>query len=106
MPLFKRPDRKFLKTDRPLNIAHRGGRGLSSEHTIVAYKKALYVGADVLELDVHSTKDGEIVVIHDPTVDRTTNGTGLVNELTLSEIKRLDAGYRFAIKGGAKEDYP
>jgi glycerophosphoryl diester phosphodiesterase len=57
-------------------------------------------------LDVHSAKDNEIVVIHDPTVDRTTDGKGLVNELTLSEIKRLDAGYRFAIKRGDKEDYP
>ncbi len=106
MPLFKRPDREFLKTDRPLNIAHRGGRGLSPEHTIFAYKKALEVGADVIELDIHSTKDDEIVVIHDPAVDRTTDGKGLVNELTLSEIKRLDAGYRFAIKRGDKEDYP
>lgn len=106
MPLFIRPDRAFLKTDRPLNIAHRGGRGLSPEHTIFAYKKALQVGADVLELDVHSTKDGEIIVIHDPKVDRTTDGKGKVNELTLSEIKRLDAGYRFAIKRGNKEEYP
>ena len=106
MPLFKRPDREFLKTDRLLNIAHRGGRGLSPEHTIFAHKKALEVGADVLELDVHSTKDGEVVVSHDPTVDRTTDGKGLVNELMLSEIKRLDAGYSFAIKRGNKEEYP
>ncbi|MEK6677776.1 MAG: glycerophosphodiester phosphodiesterase [Nitrospirota bacterium] len=106
MPLFRRPDRKFLKTGRPLNIAHRGGRGLSPEHTIFAYKKALQVGADVLEIDIHATKDSEIVVIHDPTVDRTTDGKGKVNELTLSEIKRLDAGYRFAIKRGNKEEYP
>lgn len=106
MPLFKKPDRTFLKTDRLLNIAHRGGRGLSPEHTIFAYKKALQVGADVLELDVHSTKDGEIVVIHDQTVDRTTDGKGLVKELTLSEIKGLDAGYRFTIKRDNKEDYP
>lgn len=106
MPLFKRPDRPFLKTDRPLNIAHRGGRGLSPEHTIAAYKKALRVGADVLEIDAHATRDGEMVVIHDPTVDRTTNGKGGVNELTLSEIKGLDAGYRFAVKKDGKEDYP
>lgn len=106
MPLFRRPDRKFLKTSRPLNIAHRGGRGLSPEHTIFAYKNALQAGADVLELDVHSTKDSEIIVIHDSTVDRTTDGKGLVKELTLSEIKGLDAGYRFAIKKGGKEDYP
>lgn len=106
MPLFRRPDRKFLKTDRPLNIAHRGGRGLSPEHTILAYKKALEAGADVLEIDVHATKDSKIVVIHDPAVDSTTNGKGRVNELTLSEIKSLDAGYRFAIKRGNKEEYP
>lgn len=106
MPLFRRPDRAFLKTGRPLNIAHRGGKGLSPEHTIFAYEKALQVGADVLELDIHSTKDGEIVAIHDPTVDRTTDGKGRVKELTLSEIKRLDAGYRFTIKRDNKEDYP
>ncbi len=106
MPLLKRVDRAFLKTDRPLNIAHRGGRGLSPEHTILAYKKALEAGADVLEMDIHSTKEDEIVVIHDPTVVRTTNGKGMVNELTLSEIKRLDAGYRFAIKRRNKEIYP
>ena len=106
MPLFKRPDRIFLKTDKPLNIAHRGGRGLSPEHTIFAYKKALQVGADVLEIDVHATKDSEIIVIHDPTVDRTTDGKGSVNELMLSEVKRLDAGYSFAIKRGNKEEYP
>ncbi|MBI5182547.1 MAG: glycerophosphodiester phosphodiesterase [Nitrospirae bacterium] len=106
MLLFRRPDRTFLKTNRPLNIAHRGGRGLSPEHTIFAYKKALQVGADVLEIDVHSTKDGEIVVIHDPTVDRTTDGTGRVREFTSLEIKRLDAGYRFVIKMRDKEDYP
>lgn len=106
MLLFKRQDRPFLKTDRPLNIAHRGGRGLSPEHTIAAYKKALKVGADVLEIDVHATRDGEMVVIHDPTVDRTTNGKGGVNELTLSEIKGLNAGYWFAVKKDNKEDYP
>lgn len=106
MLLFRRPDRTFLKTNRPLNIAHRGGMGIFPEHTIFAYKKALQAGADVLETDVRSTKDGEIVVIHDQTVDRTTNGKGSVNELMLSEIKRLDTGYRFAIKRGDKEDYP
>lgn len=106
MLLFRRPDRIFLKAGRPLNIAHRGGRSLSPEHTIFAYKNALQAGADVLELDVHSTKDSEIIVIHDPTVDRTTDGKGRVNELMLSEIKRLDAGYRFTIKRGNKEDYP
>ncbi len=106
MPLFKRPDKTFLKTDRPLNIAHRGGRGISPEHTIFAYKRALDAGADVLEIDVHSTKDNEIIVIHDPTVDRTANGNGKVNELTLSEIKRFDAGYRFVAKRGDKEEYP
>ena len=83
-----------------------GGRGLSPEHTIAAYKKALKVGADVLEIDAHATRDGEMVVIHDPTVDRTTNGKGGANELTLSEIKGLDAGYRFAVKKTVKRIIP
>jgi glycerophosphoryl diester phosphodiesterase len=85
---------------RPLVIAHRGGAGLWPENTAHAFERAAAVGADVLEMDLHSTSDGALVIIHDATVDRTTNGTGRVGDLTLAELKRLDAGYRWTKDGG------
>ena len=81
--------------DLPLVIAHRGDNTNAPENTISAFKKALDLGADGIELDVRLTKDGKLVVIHDRTVDRTTNGTGLVNHHTQEEILRLDAGSWF-----------
>ncbi len=92
-------------SDRFLNISHRGGRWLWPEHTLVAYEGALDAGTDVLELDVHSTSDGELVVLHDDTVDRTTDGTGAVLSLTLAEVKALDAGHDFSQDGGATYPY-
>jgi len=100
-----RPDKPYLVSDRPLVMAHRGASGLAPENTLVAFRKALEAGADVLELDVHATEDGQVVVIHDETVDRTTDGTGLVKDFTLEELKRLDAGYRFTPDGGATYPY-
>ncbi len=75
-----------------LDIAHRGDSGDFPENTIAAFRAAADAGADLCELDVQATRDGAVVVIHDDTVDRTTDGTGAVNRLTLAEIKRLDAG--------------
>jgi glycerophosphoryl diester phosphodiesterase len=72
--------------------AHRGRSGPVPENTMAAFRNAVDLGADRLELDVQMTKDGELVVIHDETVDRTTNGTGRVADLTLAEIRALDAG--------------
>ncbi|UCD00186.1 MAG: glycerophosphodiester phosphodiesterase [Phycisphaerales bacterium] len=83
----------FFNRERVLAIAHRGGGGLWPENTMYAFAHAVELGVDVIEMDVHSTQDGEIVVIHDDTVDRTTNGTGRVQELTLAQLKQLDAGY-------------
>jgi glycerophosphoryl diester phosphodiesterase len=77
-------------------VAHRGGAGHAPENTMSAFHNAFEMKADYLELDVHVSKDGELVVIHDPTVDRTTNGTGYVKDLTLEELKNLDAGSSFA----------
>jgi glycerophosphoryl diester phosphodiesterase len=89
----------------PLLIAHRGGAGLAPENTLAAFHQAIGDwGADMIELDVHATADGECVVIHDPTVDRTTDGTGRVDQMTLEELRRLDAGYRFTPDGG--KSYP
>ena len=76
---------------RVLHIAHQGGERESPSNTMFAYERAIENGADVLEMDVNITKDGHIVVIHDTTVDGRTNGTGRVNELTLKQIKELDA---------------
>lgn len=75
-----------------LIFAHRGFSALYPENTMLAFKKAGDAGADGIELDVQMTKDGEIVVIHDEKVNRTTDGTGYVKDLTYSEIKRLNAG--------------
>jgi glycerophosphoryl diester phosphodiesterase len=86
-----------LKTKQlsPLKIGHRGAAGYCPENTIASFKKALELGADYLELDIQMTKDGELVVIHDTTVNRTTNGKGRVKDLTLREIQSLDAGSWF-----------
>ena len=74
---------------RVLNMAHQGGEIEAPSDTMFAFKTALDKGADVLEMDVHATADGEIVVLHDATVDRTTNGTGRVDQLTLEQIRQL-----------------
>jgi len=76
----------------PKIIAHRGANADAPENTMAAFQLALDQGADGIELDVMLSKDHEIVVIHDDTVDRTTNGTGQVSDLTLAELKALDAG--------------
>ena len=85
---------------RPLVFAHRGGGGLFPENTLEAFKYSAEMGVDVLELDIHSTADGKLVVMHDATVDRTTDGNGRVNELTFDQLKKLDAGYKFTNDGG------
>jgi len=87
------------KTTRPLVMAHRGGAGLWPENTMLAFERARDLGVDVIELDVHSTSDEVLVVMHDATVERTTNGVGRINDLTLAEIKKLDAGYRWSNDG-------
>lgn len=97
------PEHAYFQTlnfGRPLVIAHRGGAGLAPENTLNAFENSARLGVDVLELDVHASSDGALVVIHDRTVDRTTDGTGRVNALSLAEIKRLDAGFRFSPDGG------
>lgn len=81
----------------PLFAAHRGGALLWAENSLLAFRNALDLGADFLELDVHLTRDGEVVVIHDPTLDRTTNGTGPVRARTLAELRAL----RLKDRGGA-----
>ncbi len=72
--------------------AHRGALENHPENTILAFQEAIRLGAQMIEFDVRMTKDNKLVIMHDKTVDRTTNGTGLVSEFTLKEIKKLDAG--------------
>src|SRR5713101_6703580 len=88
--------RPFLAHERPLFFAHRGGSLLAPENTLVAFEGGVSYGADALELDIQMTLDGELVVIHDPTVDRTTAGIGSVARFTFDELRRLDAGFRFS----------
>lgn len=73
-------------------IAHRGASGQYPENTLLAFAKSLEQGADAIELDVRVTSDGVPIVLHDPTLDRTTNGTGAAAELALSAVRRADAG--------------
>ena len=70
-----------------LKIGHRGAKGYAPENTLMAFQKAIEMGIDGIELDVHLSLDGKIMVIHDPTIDTTTNGKGVVNKLSLQEIK-------------------
>lgn len=79
-----------------LVLAHRGASKIAPENTAIAFKKAFQIGADGIEFDVQMTKDKKLVVIHDERVDRTTNGIGYIKDLTLKEIKQLDAGSYFS----------
>ena len=79
-----------------LAIAHRGASGHAPENTLAAFRRAVSQGVSFIETDLHLTRDAHFVAIHDDTVDRTTGGHGLVNQLTLAEIRRLDAGSWFA----------
>ncbi len=80
---------------RPQVIAHRGASAQAPENTLAAFRRALALGVDAVELDVHLSADGEPVVLHDSIVDRTTDGTGLVRDLALAALRRLDAGRWF-----------
>jgi glycerophosphoryl diester phosphodiesterase len=96
---------RTLRDDWPANFAHRGASARAPENTLEAFRLAVEAGAGGLELDVHMTRDGEIVVIHDATVDRTTEGFGVVAEMTFDDLRSLDAGYRFSPDGGCTHPY-
>ena len=99
------PEFAFFESDRPMVIAHQGGEGLRPSNTLIAFENAVDLGVDVLEMDVHSTSDGTLVLIHDDTVDRTTDGSGRVKELTLAELQQLDAGDYWTPDDGATYPY-
>jgi len=98
---------EFFQAGGPDVIAHRGGAGLQPENTMVAFDRAVALGADVLELDVHASVDGALVVIHDATLTRTTDADGAVSSYSWSELNHVNAGYRFE-RGSSYpyRDYP
>jgi glycerophosphoryl diester phosphodiesterase len=98
------PGNPFL-SDQLLNIAHRGGGSSRPEATLPAFEHALTVGADVLEFDLHASSDGVVVVLHDDTIDRTTEGSGAVQDMSFAELRMLDAGYEFTPDGGQTFPY-
>ena len=79
-----------------LNIAHRGFSGKYPENTMRAFIEAVEVGCDGIETDLHITKDGEIVICHDETIDRTTNGTGYIAEYNYKDLRKFDAGIKYS----------
>ena len=81
---------------RPLVYAHRGGAALRPENTLAAFEHGLALGADGLEFDVHLSRDGVVVVHHDATLERTTNGTGPLSSLTAAQLAAIDAGHQFS----------
>src|SRR5215510_9183954 len=87
------PTQYYATAPKTSIIAHQGGEGVWPGDTLFAFEKAVEIGADVLEMDAHITQDGQIVLMHDETVDDTTDGTGLIEDVTLDELKRLDAAY-------------
>ncbi|HVN15400.1 MAG TPA: glycerophosphodiester phosphodiesterase [Anaerolineales bacterium] len=95
-------DRAYYDSDttQVLVIAHKGGDGLWPGNTIYAFRHAVKLGVDAIETDTHLTRDGVIVLLHDPRVDPTTNGTGLVEDMTLAEVKQLDAAYKWTPDDG------
>jgi len=100
-PLSSDEKHPFFDDDEgTLVMAHGGGLDLGPAGTLETFRQADEIGADVLEYNVHITADGELVVIHDATVDRTTNGSGRVNDMTLAEVQALDAGYAFQNEEG------
>ncbi len=99
----KKEPKPIFKNHKFIIFAHRGASGEYPESTLPAFKYALEEGANALELDIHMTRDSVIVVFHDSDVSRTTDGEGQIEDLTLAELKKLDAGYWFTKDG---ETYP
>lgn len=93
----------FDRLPRPLIMAHQGGEKQWPSNTMLAFREAKKLGVDVLDMDVHLSGDGELVLMHDTTVDRTTNGQGAIREMTWEQLSGLDAGYRFSLDG---QTYP
>jgi glycerophosphoryl diester phosphodiesterase len=91
----------YFAPPRPRVFGHRGAAGVAPENTLPSFALAAALGATYLELDVHATADGEIVVLHDPSLERTTDGSGPISALPWAQVAALDAGYRFTHDGSA-----
>jgi glycerophosphoryl diester phosphodiesterase len=87
---------QLFSLKQPVVFAHRGASGYAPENTLAAFSHALKLGAEAIELDVKLTRDGQVVVLHDQTVDRTTSGHGDLREFTLAQVQELDAGSHFS----------
>ena len=104
-------DRWDFPVDHPLrskgflNIAHRGGGLLAPEESLEAYRNAVAAGADMLEMDLHASRDGVLVLHHDATVDRITDGTGAIKEMSFEDLRKLDAGFSFSPDNGLSYPY-
>jgi glycerophosphoryl diester phosphodiesterase len=98
------PDYPFFAQGGFLVIAHQGGEQLRPSNTLPAFAHAVELGVDVLEMDIHASQDGILVVMHDDTVDRTTDGNGRLQDLSLTQIQQLDAGYYWTDDAG--QTYP
>ena len=96
----------YQNAPRPMVIAHQGGDGLWPSNTLFAFEHAADLGVDVLEMDIHMTKDGVLVVSHDDTVDRLTDGEGYIKEMSLAEVQSFDAAYDWSpLDDGAEYPY-
>ena len=102
--MWQTSSESFLKNYRPLVMAHRGDSANIPENTVQSFEDARKLKVDCIETDLHITKDDKFVLFHDESVERTTDGEGLIANLTLNQLKQLDAGYQFQTPGG--EDYP
>ena len=95
----------YRNLDHPLVIAHQGGDGVWPGDTMFAFENAVAIGVDVLEMDAHITQDGHIVLMHDESVERTTDGTGLIEKMTIDELRQLDAAYDWSNDDGRTFPY-
>lgn len=101
---MRNPAHPLAGKDGPIAFAHRGWSGRYPESTLPSFRAAADLGVDALEMDLHATRDGVLVVHHDERVDRTTDGSGAIKEMTLAELRALDAGYAWTNDDG--QTYP
>lgn len=100
-----RMTKPFLRDEKPVILAHQGASGHAPSNTLEAFDLGIEQGAEIIELDVHLTKDGVVAVSHDETIDRMSNGSGKIKEMTLAELRTFDFGHDFSPEGGTSFPY-